>query len=136
MKKLFSNSILPLVFFSLAISSCTKDGELDLKGAPPPIKVTVTFETTSGVVVTVPNAETISGSSSMPYKIEFETLNDCYGTWSYSVDGPADAKYSAFFSGSNAITFMPTTKGTYKIAITNKCDCGVSATVTLTIIVS
>lgn len=142
MKKVFIIPVLALSMLSLVFVSCKKDNPGDQPKDQAP-SATISTKTTWTPVGSekpiVNNGDTKNGDVNVPYTIE-PTINGTVcgsGTWEVSIDGPKDAQYVMTYSAKTGkATFIPITKGTYKITFRYKCPGCTDITVTVTITVS
>ena len=76
-----------------------------------------------------------NGDKGAVYRLDPElTQCDCGGTWSYTIDAPANGQYASSINKYGNVSFTPVTAGTFKITITYKCPCGavISKTISIT----
>jgi hypothetical protein len=78
-----------------------------------------------------------NGDKGTIYRLDPELTNcDCGGTWTYTVNAPANAQYVSSINKFGNVTLTPVTAGTYTVTITYTCPCGAVVTKSITITVS
>jgi hypothetical protein len=78
-----------------------------------------------------------NGDKGTIYRLDPELTGcDCGGTWTYTIDAPANAQYVSSINKFGNVTLTPVTAGTFKVTITYTCPCGAVISKTITITVS
>jgi len=140
MKNLLTRSALALCMFSLSLVSCNK--EAPIPGALPPV-ATISSSTSwtpkGSEKPIVSNGDINNGDVNVSYTTTPTLAGPvcASGTWEVTVEGPAGAQYAMTYSAKTGkATFVPLTKGTYKLTFRYKCPGCADITITITITVS
>lgn len=133
--------MIALALLGLFAVSCEKPKVAEAPAASnaPTMSATVTWTPSGSSTPRTVTGDVKYGDVGARYVIQPKiTGNVCAsGTWSATIEGPANAVYSSStHSGTGETVFIPVTKGTYKITLRYSCPGCADISITITITVS
>ena len=130
--------MIALVISSLFVVSCKKPGGGDIPAPVAADNGTTTTWTPKGSEKPIVTTKDIkNGDVGVNYNIVPNDPACPGGTWTVTLNAPANAQYSLGYSATKGyVNFTPLTKGTYTITITHKCPCAADVVIVVTITVS